>query len=350
MTEFETGAEVDVRVSQSSLRSAREQIEGELGDVTVGVNQPRTLRSDGGVGGVASAGATAEQVSTLNSIDETVAEIRDLVERDALSGDGGGGGSTIVDAAGTGLGLRVLGGIGGAGITGALGTAGVVGGSVGAGITATGLFADSMARRQERTEAIPETTNEGGPAQATDSAVSGFLDATGIRSAAEDLDRTLGDLMSADPVIGQTPEWLDRFESPPWYEQQPEWAQDLLSEAPNRQREAPPGYTPNEYRGGYNLRGGDNSRPGGGPGPMARGPPELQSVQSMPAPPWVNRLESVGQDIPDEISLSLGDVGVSVDQQDVRRALEQAVRASNFRNELTREIVRAVEDELRGVI
>ena len=343
MTEFETGAEVDVRVSQSSLRSARQQIEGELGDVTVGVDQPRTLRSDGGVGGVASAGATAEQVSTLNSIDETVAEIRDLVERDALSGGGGdgGGGTTIVGGIGS--------AVGGGGAASAAGTAAGVAGTVGAGIGLTALFASQMADLQEDVDPLPSTTNEGGPAQATDGAVSGFLDATGIRSAAEDLDSTLGDLMSADPAIGEAPSWLDRFESPPWYEQQPQWTQDLLTEAPGRQQDAPPGYTPNEYRGGYNLRGGDNGRPGGGPGPMARGPPELQSVQSMPAPPWVNRLESVGQDIPDEISLSLGDVGVSVEQQDVRRALEQAVRASNFRNELTREIVRAVEDELRGV-
>ena len=48
MSEFEAGATLDVRVDPSSLRSAREEIERELGDVTVDVN---AVAEGGGRGG-----------------------------------------------------------------------------------------------------------------------------------------------------------------------------------------------------------------------------------------------------------------------------------------------------------
>lgn len=312
-TEFGTSATVDLVVTQSSLRDARSQIEEALGEnVAVGLDGSRSsLRPDGG-GSVASGAATAEQVSTLNSIDETLVDIQETLEKDALTDEGGGGGTTI---------LGGLGGAGGAGIGGALGTAGTVGGIVGGGILGTAGLATALADLQQSpaTDPVDETTNDGAPAQAIGGGVDKFLDASGIKSAAEDLDTTLGDIMSADPVIGEAPDWLSQFTNPPWLRQQPTWAQDLLTEAPMRRQTTPQNYQPNEYRGGYNLGGGDNGRAGSQPDPLRNAGP-----------------------VP--VDIGVGDI--EIDDQQVRRSVRTAIQAFDIQSTIQREI----EDYLRGRI
>lgn len=311
-TEFGVGASVDLVVTQSSLRDARSQIEEALGeDVAVGLDGSRSsLRADGG-GSVASGAATAEQVSTLNSIDETLVDIQETLEKDALTDEGGGGGGTTI--------LGGLGGAGGAGIGGALGTAGTVGGIVGGGILGTAGLATTLADLQQSpaTDPIEGTTNDGAPARAIGGGVDKFLDASGIRSAAEDLDSTLGDIMSADPVIGEAPDWLSQFTNPRWLREQPAWAQDILTEAPMRRQTTPQNYQPNEYRGGYNLGGGDNGRAGSQPDPLRNAGP-----------------------VP--VDIGVGDI--QIDEQQVRRSVRTAIQAFDIRSVIQDE----VRDFLRG--
>lgn len=141
MSEFETSAQLDISVSQRSLRSARAEIEDALGDVTIDVDtgggvsgQLNRARTDGGM--AMSGGTTGGRRSVPNLLSAQLEILEEQLEHlDDLAGDGGvfqavGGGGE------DGGGLTVIGGVGGAGASGLAGSAvGLAGlGTVNAGV------------------------------------------------------------------------------------------------------------------------------------------------------------------------------------------------------------------------
>lgn len=138
MAEFKAGAELDITVPDEQLRSARTQIERELGDVGVSVDagvagsagQPR----DPDTGQFASPMGPEEFERTSINLDEDRNDIlEDILDElqggDVLAGAGGGGGGI-----GTGLGIG-----GGAGIGAALVSGLTTGGALAGGAGVAGL-------------------------------------------------------------------------------------------------------------------------------------------------------------------------------------------------------------------
>lgn len=124
MSEFSAAADLEVTVTQDSLRSARRQIERDLGDVEVGVSGSAAPDGGGrtGVGRGQRAGILDASRQTLGATESLVdlAEVRNELLEDIADaggvggGDGGGGagaGQTVLQVAGA---QSVLGGIGGA--------------------------------------------------------------------------------------------------------------------------------------------------------------------------------------------------------------------------------------------
>lgn len=133
MAEFSAAAELDITVPQSELRSARSQIERELGDVEVGVSG-RTAAPDGGVEGSEAAMIEIQRrtlVAQRDSADfdeernEILREMLNEIRESSISGRRGGGSITsqvlqfqgarsILGKLGGGAGLGGLAGLGGA--------------------------------------------------------------------------------------------------------------------------------------------------------------------------------------------------------------------------------------------
>jgi len=120
MSEFSTSAELEVRVSDSSLRAAKQQIEDELGATNVNATASNQLRSDGGVssgrGGITEL-LTEQQQTNAHfednlGLNETRNDLlRELVEN-TEGGSGGGDGLNLRNLLRGGLaGLLGLGGV-----------------------------------------------------------------------------------------------------------------------------------------------------------------------------------------------------------------------------------------------
>jgi hypothetical protein len=152
MTDFETGAELSVTVSDASLRSVRETIESELSDVEIGVSADVAAGGEGGTeaGGREQRRRRREfrwarqrtqfaetQTELLQSIADDIDDMGGggggLLGIGGAGGGGGGGGligriATLGGGAGLGAGAGALGGIGAgtaaAGGVGAIGLAG----------------------------------------------------------------------------------------------------------------------------------------------------------------------------------------------------------------------------------
>lgn len=118
MTEFTSTSVLEVTVSDSSLRSARDQIQSELGGVSVdiqasggGVSRGRrgggSLISDGA--GVGMLDVMMDQLEVLEGIDDTLEKIGQGGGFGGGSGGGSnGGGGGIIDTITTGLAARAL--------------------------------------------------------------------------------------------------------------------------------------------------------------------------------------------------------------------------------------------------
>ena len=144
MADFSTGAELELTVSQRSLRSVRDTIESELGDLEVGVD---AIVSGGG--GAGSSGMTSprrraawEQQRT-EDLRDILNVLEDIEERGGMGGGGGDGGVTIIP---TGLAGSVGGAAGGllggtAGLAGAAAAGPLLGGSLGFALRGMGFGA-----------------------------------------------------------------------------------------------------------------------------------------------------------------------------------------------------------------
>lgn len=250
-TSFSTEAVVDLAVNRSTLRSTREQIEEAFGEEAVPVDmrlETSTLRRDGG-SAFASGAATAQQLETLESIDERLETIEDVAESGGLSG--GGGGSTNIIPVSSGP-LRRPSGRGATGV-GPIGTA--------------SYFATREANRRigtlpndliDQLSGISGSQTAGfGVSLATGAADIGAdiagefgnelqnIDVSPLTNAAAEFDRTLGDIMSGEPLIGTEPQWVrdltsNTLREPPWLREftsgpsldEPAWLRDLSTITP----------------------------------------------------------------------------------------------------------------------
>lgn len=166
MADFSTGVELEVEVSSRSLRSAKDTIESELGDLEVGVDAVVSGAGGGGGGGMTNPRRRArwEQQRT-----EDLGDILDVLEDiDERVGGGDGGGSNL------GLGVllgRASGAAGGAagaaggliggtaGIAGAAAAAPLLGGALGLGLRGMGFGA--RANNVDTTPPWMQTREEG---------------------------------------------------------------------------------------------------------------------------------------------------------------------------------------------
>lgn len=145
---FSTEAELSVMVDQSSLRSARRDIEDGLGDVTVGVSASGGgARADGGTAGMGRmqrrefrwARQRTQHLEDVVTLLEDIAEDLDNASGGLLGGGGGGGGLGGILPVGAG------GAAGGAtaAAAGKVGTAGAVGAGVGVGLVGVRALSES---------------------------------------------------------------------------------------------------------------------------------------------------------------------------------------------------------------
>ncbi|WP_284009509.1 hypothetical protein [Haloarcula pelagica] len=149
MTEFGASATLTVTVDQSSLASARDEVEEALGEVTVGAAQTvgQRPRTDGGV---AAAGGTAAAEDTL---DEQLAVLEDILDELEQGAAGGGGGGT------TGF----IGGLGGGAALGTAGTAGlgVLAATTGAGLNLASILGIEQLQQNTANNSAQDTGLEG---------------------------------------------------------------------------------------------------------------------------------------------------------------------------------------------
>lgn len=141
MVEFTAVAQLEARVTQDSLRSARRTIERELGDVEVGVGTNRpTGRGAVGARGPepASLDVSRRQLGQQETLVDLAGERNDLLEEIAERSLGGGGGGRFGSAAGGAAGAAAGAGLAGLAAGGAVATAGAL--SIGA--LLVGLFGE----------------------------------------------------------------------------------------------------------------------------------------------------------------------------------------------------------------
>jgi hypothetical protein len=244
MTEFETEGVLSVVLDQSSLQSARDEVEQTIGSVAVDV-QASPARADGGVMGGANVDAMLSLDEDRNDILE---DILDELEQGGVGGGGGGGGVTslIPGLGGEGDGGGLLGGLlggsagaaGGAGLLGALATGGLVAGGI-AGATAgagtlPGLLRDDIDVGAESLLfsgltgasalgggglatllADDIATGEGIPGLSGDDASTGATFDTGFESVVSQFESAgqdvAGLLEGALGTLQETPDWVTRL-------------------------------------------------------------------------------------------------------------------------------------------
>ncbi|WP_137288829.1 hypothetical protein [Natronorubrum halophilum] len=126
MSEFSSSATIDVSVSSSSLRSARDTIESELGDVQVNASSATGGGSGSRIAGRERGMARQLQTETNNHLGENLSlneerndllrQLVDVTEKDAQTTRGRGGGMAAgaigLAVGGIGLGSALLGGLG----------------------------------------------------------------------------------------------------------------------------------------------------------------------------------------------------------------------------------------------